>query len=402
MLKSNLKEYNLKGKTVLVRTDWNVPIKLTEGSTHQILDDTKLTVSLPTLKYIQEQGAKIVVITHWGEPKNNETIYSTEHFLPWLFNKGFSPRFAYTPEEALSIKKHDTIHDIIIIENIRFFSQEKTQDAVFAKSLATLGDYFVQDAFGTLHRADTSMTTLPALFEITKRTIGFLVEQELHVLAKFTATIKHPLTFILGGNKLKTKLPLIKNLLGKADNIIILPALVFTFLKALDKKIGNSLVEESLVTMAKEIINLAQKSTTKLIMPLDYRVTKGTFNDPIATHIIKDFESKNMDKLTGISVGPATIDALTTIISRSEMIFFNGPFGNINYADTTQELQELYKLLIASPAIKLFAGSDSRASFIKLGLNNFVLNHPECFSTGGGATLEYLAGKKLIGLTYFN
>ena len=398
MLKSRLKEFDLTKKTVLVRTDWNVPLDAFDA----IADDHKLKASLNTLQFIKEQGAKIIIITHWGQPKNHESCYSTEQFLPWLFKQGFTPCFAKTIQEATALKKHDTRHDIIVLENIRFFAQEQTADLEFAQSLKDLGDYFVQDAFGALHRNDNSMTVLPSLFKSNARTIGFLVEQELEVLEQFTRSIKHPFVLVLGGNKIKTKLPVIEHLIKKADFIIILPALAFTFLKALEQPVGNSLIEESSINTAKTILEkIKEQAVTKLILPIDFRVTNGTFNNPEQTFIIKDFNTaslKTPNNLTGISIGPETVFLLKPLIASANTLFFNGPCGNTNYPETTSELKDLLTLMMQSSTIKLFAGGDSCATFIKLGFKDFITKHPENFSTGGGATLEYLAGNDLPGL----
>ena len=397
MLKSCLNQFDLVHKTVLVRTDWNVPLDAFDA----IADDHKLKASLNTLQFIKEQGAKIIIITHWGQPKNQESCYSTEQFLPWLFKQGFTPCFAKTIQEATALKKHDTRHDIIVLENIRFFAQEQTTDLRFGQSLADLGDYFVQDAFGALHRNDNSITILPSLFEKNKRTIGFLVEQELQVLEKFTTHITNPFVVVLGGNKIKTKIPVIKNLINKADFIIILPALAFTFLKALGENVGTSLIEDSLLITAQEIINTLKQTKTKLIVPIDFRVTNGTFNNPEQTFIIKDFNAaslKTSNNVSGISIGPETVSLLKPLIASANTLFFNGPCGNSNYPKTTSELKDLLTLMTQSSATKLFAGGDTCATFIKLGFKDFVTKHPESFSTGGGATLEYLAGNDLPGL----
>lgn len=394
MLKSRLKEFDLTNKTVLVRTDWNVPL----DNFNAIADDHKLNASLKTLQFIKAHGAKIIIITHWGQPKNNESCYSTKQFLPWLFNQGFTSCFAQTIQEVASLKKHDSSHNIIVLENIRFFKEEQTNDLNFAQSLKNLADYFVQDAFGALHRSDTSLTTLPSLFDQDKKTIGFLVEQELKVLEKFTTTIEHPFVLIVGGNKMNTKLPLIEHFINKADYIIVLPALAFTFLKALHKEVGNSLTEEPLIIKAQNIINALKHTKTKLIMPIDFRVTEGTFNQPNNSFIIKNFDEKAHKNLTGISMGPETIALIKPIISSAKTLFFNGPCANINYPETTLELKDLLTALTKTSATKLFAGGDSCAVFAKLGFQDFINHHPENFSTGGGATLEYLTGTDLAGL----
>jgi len=395
MISSKLASYNLKNQSVIVRIDWNVP--LLKGS--HFFDETKLTASLSTLKFIRAQGGRPLIITHWGTPERNDPSLSTEHFLPWLFKHGFNPRFAQTPQEALTMVRHDTSHDIIVLENIRFFPQEKALDEQFAHQLFQLGTFFVQDAFGTLHRSDTSMTLLPALFDNAHRTIGFLVETELKKLEAFTDTLKKPLVLIMGGSKISTKLPVIEQYLGKAQTIILLPALAFTFMKAQEIPVGRSLVDEDYIQQAHIILENATQQETEIILPLDWRVSDQNFNDPGNTYLINDFSQSQQS--VGISIGPKTVTLIESILKNAHTVFFNGPCGNLNVPNTTTELAQIFKILTHHAGQVLIAGGDSCAAYAQLGFKGYIQSHPNRFSTGGGAVLEYLSGKKLPGLTYF-
>lgn len=395
MIQSKLSSWNLTNKWVIVRVDWNSTLL---PNNTDYFDDYKLIASLPTLQKIQSKGGKIVLLTHWSNPQNKDHAFSTKHFLPWLKKQGFNSCFATTPKDVLRLQKNAT-YTCIILENIRFFKEEKIPSKLFAQKLGQLGDFFVQDAFGTLHRQETSMTLLPELFDDCHRTIGFLIEHELNNLNNFINNIKKPFLMIMGGSKISTKLPVIKHFLKTADTIILLPAIAFTFLKAKGFSTGKSLLDELYIPLAKNLLNEAQKNRTNIILPLDWRVSHSSFETSKETYIIQHFSEKENE--VGISIGPKTVKEIGSLINKAQTIFFNGPCANLNYPTTTVELAEILHMLTYHKKNLLVAGGDALTAFKKLGFGTFMQENLNYFSTGGGATLAYLAEEHLPGLTYF-
>jgi len=387
-LSSRLYDAILTNKRVIVRTDFNVPLKQ-DGT---ILDDFRLKETLSTLRIIKEKGGVSIILTHCGQPTEKKESLSTKKFVPWLEQNGFTVRFASTPEEAKK-KDFEKKHDIVLVENLRFFSGEKKEDPAFAQELATLGTYFVQDAFGALHRRDASISLLPTLFNPEKRSIGLLVEKELNKLNLLVSAPNLPLVLVLGGNKIETKLPLISYFLDKASSILLCPALVFTFLKARGVSVGNSFVEKTMVRKASEILEKAEHSSTKLIFPCDYLVTDNTFEQPYPLRTVQSLSGTTV----GISIGPSTVRLFKKELLKARTIFFNGLMGNPHFTETLEATKSLLHVLQETSATKIIAGGDS------VGVAKFLNFEKDMafFSTGGGATLEYLSGRTLAGLIPF-
>lgn len=384
MLKSEMSKFHVHDRRVLLRIDGNVPLLH-----DRIESDFRLQALLPTLTYLQKSGATTVVITHVGRPKEPTPHLSTQLLLPWFQNHGFSVRFAQDSATAyrLSMEKKK---DIILLENLRFFPGEKKQDPTFVQELARLGDFFVTDAWATLHRHDASITQLPYAFPRSHRTIGYLVEHELQALSPLCTGPQQPFTVIMGGGKPETKIPIIKELIGKAENIIICPALSCTFMKAEGKEVGASYVAENLIAVTREILTAAYNSKTHLIFPIDYQVLHKTRTGPITTVSADTIPQEHI----AASVGPRSIQEIENILAHSKTIFFNCTMGFPEYPATLSSSYALLHALAASDAYTVVAGGNS----VDLVFQQHLEKQINYLSTGGGATLAYIAGKALPGL----
>lgn len=384
-LHSRLPHLELHQQRVIVRFDGNVPLS---GTT--IMNDYRLQALLPTLHCIKNKGGTMTLITHLGRPKNREPELSTNILVPWFEAHGFTSVFAPDIQHAHELSLQKT-YDIVLLENVRFFRGEKARSSTFAHELARLGDYYVNDAFATLHRTDSSVTLLAELFAPSKRTIGLLVEKELQALSALLKPT-HPFVVIVGGGKPETKVPVIKALLDVADTIIIVPALNLTFNKALGKPVGRSLVDESLGAIARAIVHEAATSTTQLMFPTDYRIAY-TKKGPLTTVSEKDFPHDGI----GISLGPESMAAVLDCIGRAKTVFFNGTMGFPDAPETLTESCTLLAALAASQAYTVIAGGNSLDLVFRLHKQD-AFNY---LSTGGGATLAYIAGEPLPGLAVF-
>jgi phosphoglycerate kinase len=382
---SNLATAPINEKRVLVRADLNVP----RSKSGKILNDFKLKAILPTLQLIKMRGGKIILLSHSGRPESSEPHLSMEQFVTWFKKHEFTTIFAKTPESALK-ESEKTKHDIILLENLRFFPGEQTKDVEFAKTLARLGQYFVQDAFGNLHRDHTSMTLLAEQFDKDHKTIGLLIEKELIALAELKSDPKQPFILILGGSKPSSKLPIIEHLLDKVSAILPCPALVFTLLQAQGIPVGKSLVDKSSLETARRILQKAKEEGINIVFPVDYLVTPKTFEKPIPQHISK----KISDTQVGVSFGPETAALFKHCILQARTIFLNGISGNPAYPETLEGMRSIFLALQQTYATKIIGGGDVVAVAQQLGFDQKL----GTFLTGGGATLAYLSGDDLPGL----
>lgn len=283
---------NCQNQQVILRADLNIPV-----TDNRIDNDFRLQELRPTLDLLLRQQATIVLVTHIGRPhKENTPIISTTIIVQWLQKEGYHAFFAPTITIADEQRKLHP-NTIIVLENIRTFAGEMTHDLAFAKELATLGNCYVNDAFGTLHRDDTSVSLTPRFFMPEKRFIGLLIQRELQALAPLIDSPKQPFVVVLGGGKVADKLPLIEGLLGKADTLLLCPAIAFTFMKAQGIQSGSSLVDETQEDRCKELLSRAKETKTKIILPLDLQVADGSVDGPLSY--------KNIAQLTLNDVGIA-------------------------------------------------------------------------------------------------
>jgi len=381
---SKIPEWNLTNKRVLLRADLNVPI-----DQELIVDDTRLQAIRPTLDLILKKGGHCIITTHIGKPKEFDPNLSTENLINWFKKNNYTIEFAHTTTEALD-KKNTSGAQIILLENLRFFHGEKNNDHRFAQELANLGDYYVNDAFGTLHRTDTSIALVPLLFSHDKRSIGLLVEKELRILDELREHPQHPFVLVLGGSKAATKIPLIESLIDKANTILLCPALAFTFSKALGKPIGKSLVDDTMLEKCKKIIKKSYECNVDIVLPVDYQIAYENISGPL--------EIIDSDKIPynaiGISIGPKTIELFKTKLNDAKTIFFNGTPGFIDQPETLKGAKNLLRAITETSALTIISGGDSIATAHTCGLLQ-AFTH---ISTGGGSALTYLSGQPLPGL----
>jgi len=385
MIRSILSELPIEYSSVFLRADANIPI-----ANGIIQSDFRLHALKPTLDLLIKKKAIVVFATHIGRPKKHEPALSTKQLIPWFIEQGYDARFAPTLQEA-----HNLITEnkplIIVLENLRFFEGEKTGSHTFAKKLAQLTEFYVDDAFAALHRKDTSIYLLPQLFAPKKRTIGLLVEKEIKCLDVLLHKPRKGYTLILGGGKVSTKIPLINAFIQKVETIILCPAIVFTFLKAQGKAVGDSLVDENEINTCLSIIELAQKYNTKIVYPIDYQVARTSFNG----RLLYTNDNFIPEQTVGIAAGQRSITLFASIIMKSNTIFYNGAMGIAKRPETLETAQELFAAIAASKGYSVIAGGDSVALIERTGLANQI----GYLSTGGGATLTFLSGKPLPGLT---
>lgn len=364
---SALPSWNLHGKRVFLRADLNVP--LANGT---IMDDFKLKQLIPTLNLILKKESKIILATHIGRPDYAQPELSTRHLVPWFTHQGYSVQFCETIESAFTHSKHD-LKTIVLLENLRFFPGEKNHDPEFAAQLKKLADVYVNDAFGTLHRTDTSVLALPELFLKNQRTFGLLIQSELRQAQKLMHP-KRPFCLIVGGGKVKNKLPLITALLPQVNSLLLCPAI--------DKAIHDD------KTIFESIAQTAKKDRITIEFPQDYLVGKDLVTGPFS--IKKSTELMPAD--FPICIGPETQKKYAHIICQSKTAFYNGLMGNL---DNPETLTGVYALFTAMQKcdFALIGGGDSTAAARKLGFEKKI-----ALSTGGGALLAYVSGQKMPAL----
>jgi 3-phosphoglycerate kinase len=388
MIHSKLDAWDVTNKRVLLRTDFNIPLK--DG---QIIDDFRLRIAKPTIDYLYQKKARIIIITHMARPKKFDPHYSTKILLPWFEKQGYVIHFAPTIEQAYALSQEKA--GIIMLENLRFFPQEQTPTPSFAQKLACLGDYYVNDALSVCHRNDTSISLLPACFPSDKRTIGKLFEKEFAILWMLKNSPAHPFCLVMGGAKITDKIPLIKHLLAHVDVILLCPALVFSFLYAQGKPTGKSLIDTTLKQACQEIISAAQEQKKQLIFPVDYQVACNTIDSPLS--IISSADDFPPQAI-GISLGPKSAQLFAQEIMKSKTILLNGPCGFIERTETLQSMNVLLDAMKKTPGRAIIAGGDSLAYAHALAKDKIM----DSLISSGGAALAYLSGHVLPGLRALN
>lgn len=389
-LTSLIQAQPLSGKRIFLRADLNVP--LIDGI---IQSDYRLEALLPTLDLLIRQNTTIVIATHIGRPSGYDQAVSTQHLIAWFAHRGYDIGFAADVATAyeLSMQKK---HQIIMLENLRFFPGEKARDATFAQQLARLGDYYVSDSFATLHRNDTSITLVPYLFAHDHRCVGLLVIRELTQLYELLKQPKRPFILVIGGGKVADKIPLIMNLLDTVDTILLCPAIVFSFLYALGLPTGKSLIDTESKTVCLALLEQARIKNVQVLFPTDYYVTHDSFTAAVQEAPVHADALKS--DMVGITIGPDTIRRYTTIVASAGSILVNGLMGEVNRPPTLIATVELFKALSAhKTALRLIGGGDSVAAVELLGFQTTIGS----ISTGGGSMLALLGGEQLPGLQPF-
>jgi phosphoglycerate kinase len=385
-------EYNFSGKRALIRVDFNVPL----NDKFQVTDDNRIRAALPTINKILKDGGSVILMSHLGRPKEGpEDKFSLRHIVDHLSEKiGVQVQFANDciGQEAIDKAKNLKPGDVLLLENVRFYKQETKGDEEFSKKLASLGDVYVNDAFGTAHRAHASTTIASNYFK--DKFAGYLLYSEVANAKEVLENAKKPFTAIMGGAKISDKIQIIENLLDRIDVLIIGGGMAYTFFKAMGGKIGSSLVEEDSLDLANELIKKAKANGVDLKLPID-SVIADKFDNEANIKIANN--NAIPDGWMGLDIGPEAIAVFTKSIETSKTILWNGPMGVFekpNFAKGTKAVAEAIVKATSKGAFSLIGGGDSAAAVNSLGYGDKV----SYVSTGGGALLEYMEGKVLPGV----
>lgn len=388
-MKQTLKDLTLNHKTVLVRCDFNVPL----DDERKITDDRRIVSSLPTINFLIEKGAKVVLLSHLGRPKGKSNPqYSLAPVAKRLEELLHTPVHFIQDPQVVSEEVKDKVKalkpsDVILLENTRFRAEEEKNGDAFAQDLAELGDVYVNDAFGTSHRAHASNVGLASRLPSA---VGFLVQKELDVLQGALEHPKRPFVAIMGGSKVSDKIPVIENLLEKVDSLLIVGGMAYTFLKAQGMNIGKSLCEEEQLEFAKSMLSRAKEKGVQLVLPVDTVVTKD-FDDESQARVVEgDLAEDDM----GVDIGPKTVALMTPMIRHAGTVIWNGPAGVFEKPAFAKGTEGIAKALAESDAITIIGGGDSAAAVEILGYGERMTH----ISTGGGASLELLSGAELPGV----
>jgi len=388
---------NFANKKVLIRVDFNVPL----DENFKITDDNRITAALPTIKKILQDGGAVILMSHLGRPKDGPTDkYSLKHLIPHLSDLlGQQVEFANDciGQEATDKAKALQPGEVLLLENLRFYKEEEKGDVEFAKKLAALGNIYVNDAFGTAHRAHASTSVIAQFFPDAKY-FGYLMASELENAEKVLNNPAKPFTAIMGGAKVSDKIQLIGRLLDKVDNLIIGGGMTYTFFKAQGGQTGKSLVEADKLDLAKSLLQKAKDKGVNLILPVD-SIIADNFSNDANTEIAKNDHIK--EGWMGLDIGPESIEAFSKVIEASKTILWNGPMGVFEmdkFETGTKSVAEAIVKATENGAFSLIGGGDSAAAISKFNLTAQV----SYVSTGGGALLEYMEGKELPGVKAIN
>lgn len=398
---ARLKDLDVKGKKVLVRVDFNVPL----DADHKITDDTRMVKALPTIKHLLEHGAAVILMSHLGRPqkkkKDDGSIdvdkFSLKHLVDHLQElTGVEVKFSKTSTggDAEVMKDNLEPGQILLLENTRFNAGETKGDEEYAQLLSRMGDIYVNDAFGTAHRAHSSTAVVAQFFEKDKKAVGLLMQSEIENADKVLMNPKRPMVAIVGGAKVSDKILLLEKLIETANMVLIGGGMAYTFIKAQGGNIGNSLHEEDLIPTAKKILSKAKEIGTEIYLPKDSAIANDINNE--ADRLVVD-SNDIPDGWMGLDIGPKAIAEYKEVIEKAATIVWNGPQGVFemdNYADGTLEVAKAVAESTQNNAFSLIGGGDSVAAINKVGLADKV----SFISTGGGAMLEYLEGKQLPGI----
>ncbi len=388
-----LDNYNFQGKKVITRVDFNVPL----NDKFEVTDDTRIRKAIPTIRKILEKGGAVVLMSHLGRPKSGpEEKFSLKHVVPRLSELTETQvKFAgdCIGDKTLEMKNALQPGEVLLLENLRFHPEETKGDEQFASQLAEGADVYVNDAFGTAHRAHAS-TTIVARFFPRDKFFGHLIQNELEAMDKVLGDYEKPFTAVMGGAKVSDKISVIENLLDKVDNLVIGGGMTYTFIKARGGKIGKSLVEEDKLDLARELMEKATSKNVKLHLPGDHVVADNFNNEANRQETSID---EVPDGWMGLDIGPKTIEAYSKVIMDSKTILWNGPMGVFemeNFQKGTVEIARAIADATSKGAFSLVGGGDSVAAVNKYDLADKV----GYVSTGGGAMLEYIEGKELPGI----
>ncbi len=388
-MKKTVRDIDVAGKKVLVRCDFNVPMQ--DGA---ITDDFRIVSALPTIKYLIEAGASLILMSHMGKPKGEA--------VPELSLKPVADRLAELLDQEVLFKSSATVVDdevkamaadlkpgqVMLLENTRYRKEETKSEEPFTGELAALGELFVNDAFGTAHRDHSSTAGIARYLPTVS---GFLIEKEVKFLGDAVNSPERPLVAIMGGAKVGDKIPVIENLMKKVDTIIIGGGMSYTFFKAMGYEIGTSILDEPSLDLANELRAKAEEMGVKLLLPIDVVCAKEFDNN--SEKAVFDFDKMQSDMM-GLDIGPKTIELYTAEIAGAKTIVWNGPMGVFEMPNFAVGTKAIAEALAASDAVTVIGGGDSAAAVEQFGLKDKMTH----VSTGGGASMEFLEGKELPGI----
>lgn len=384
---------NFSGKRALIRVDFNVPL----NGQFEVTDNTRIRAALPTIKHILENGGSIVLMSHLGRPKNGpEDKFSLQHIVTEL-EKLIGQKVIFANdcigEESFKITQNLTAGEIVLLENLRFYAEEQAGDSEFAEKLSKHGDIYINDAFGTAHRAHASTAVIAQFFPDNKY-FGFLLEKEIKNIDEVLKNPQAPTTAIIGGAKVSSKISIIEKLMDTVDAFIIGGGMAYTFVKAQGGKVGNSLVEDDYLETAQKVLKLAKDKNVQIHLPIDTVIADDFANDAN----FKTCEISTIpDGWMGLDIGQKTVVLFSTVIESSKTVLWNGPMGVFEMSNFKHGTEAIANILVSATdkgAFTLVGGGDSVAAINALNLADKV----SYVSTGGGAMLEYLEGKELPGI----
>ena len=387
--KKTVEDIDVKNKKVIVRVDYNVPL----DENGNVTDNTRIRLSLPTLNYLLERNAKIILMSHLGRPKGaveeKYRLTPAAKELEKLIGKPVK-KFdeTFSPEIKEYVDSKMQFGEIIMLENLRFNSGEKSNDKEFAKNLASLAEVYVDDAFGAAHRAHASIS---GVAEFLPAVAGFLMKKEVEALSALLEAPRRPFMAILGGSKVSDKILVIQNLLGKVDTLILGGGMSYTFLKAQGYGIGKSICEDDQVDYAKDMIELAKKNGVNFMLPVDLVIAKEYAKDAERKNVSVDAIPSDWE---GMGIGEKTTELYKAAIAKAKTIFWNGPVGVFEWENFEKGTKEVANAIAHSSAVTVVGGGDTLAAIKKYGLSD-KFSH---VSSGGGASMEFLEGKVLPGV----
>lgn len=388
-MKKTVKDIELKGKRALVRCDFNVPMK--DGA---ITDDTRIRAALPTIEYLRNSGAKIIIMSHMGRPKGEADMQYTLAPVAKRLGEllGCDVTFVTSPQvvDDAVVKAAEGLSEgqVMLLENTRFRKEETKNEEAFSKQLAALGDVFVNDAFGTAHRAHCSTA---GVADYLPAVSGFLIEKEVEYLGSAVDDPKRPLIAIMGGAKVGDKIKLIENLLNKVDTLLIGGGMAYTFLKAKGYEIGTSILDEESIDLADKLMKDAESKGVNMLIPVDVVCASEFSNDADKKTVSADSIPADM---MGMDIGPKTVKLFAGEVAKAATVIWNGPMGVFEMPNFAVGTEEVAKALATSSAVTVIGGGDSAAAVKQFGLEDKMTH----VSTGGGASMEFLEGKELPGI----